>query len=109
MRITINIDGQQADSVKTDAGSGGGGGQPGASMSAAEANQGVGQTSSGAPAEVLALAAATGAINAGPAPIAAGQQSAAPHPFLSPGSGMSETERAAATSGGSAQSGKPCG
>ena len=53
------------------------------------------------PPEVLAIAAATGALNGGPAPNASGSLDAAPHPFHARGA-MSEVAHAEAISGGTA-------
>lgn len=100
MRITIEID-EKSGSVTPD-------------LAATNSDvQPVGQAamaaSSAPPAEVLALAAATGAINGGPAPtFAAASADSAPHPFISRGGTMTETGRTAAISAGSAKQGKPC-
>jgi hypothetical protein len=96
MRITIDIDGQQVEADK-----------PKAESMASGGASPTGGTTATAPSEVLALAAAIGAINAGPAPAAA-QSTAEPHAFHSQGAGLSHQEIAAAISAGSAQGGKPC-
>lgn len=59
-------------------------------------------TVSSPPADVMEQAAASGAINAGPAPAQAGATSVAPHPFHSQVGAMSEAAKAAAESGGPA-------
>jgi hypothetical protein len=60
------------------------------------------------PPDVLTVAAATGAINAGPAPTFSQLSDSAPHPFVSRGGAISEATRAAAVSAGSDAQGKPC-
>lgn len=54
------------------------------------------------PAEILEQAAASGAINAGPAPAQGTATSAAPDPFHSPGGAMTEAAKSTAESGGPA-------
>jgi hypothetical protein len=54
------------------------------------------------PPDVLEIAAATGAINGGPAPGTSGSTDSGPHPFHSRGGAMSEAAHAAAISGGEA-------
>jgi hypothetical protein len=65
---------------------------------------------SGPPPDILAVAAATGAINAGPAPTLSQTNDSAPHPFISQGDGMpGSMATTAAISAGSAAQSKPCG
>jgi hypothetical protein len=99
MRITIETDGEQV--TKADFGTA-------ANLQPSPAAMGT-PAEPAAPPDVLALAATTGALNAGPAPAGAAHDTSAPHPFISPGPGISEAAQAAAISAGSAQSGKPCG
>jgi len=99
MRITIDID-DKSGNVSTNSGTG-----SGASANASGANS-TGASAETPPPDVLALAAATGAINGGPAPTVT--SGSAPHPFISRGGGMLEQEHAQAISAGSAAQAKPC-
>ena len=92
MRVTIEIDEKSGNAATT-------------------ANTVSGSTSSPAadtvstaspPPDVLEIAAATGAINGGPAPGTSGSTGSGPHPFHSRGGAMSEAAHAAAVSGGAA-------
>jgi hypothetical protein len=103
MRITIEID-EKSGTVSAESGAAltgvappGWGATPPAAASVA-----------GPPPDVLALAAATGAINAGPAPTFLGPSDSAPHPFISQGGRLSSTSPSAAISAGPAAQGKPC-
>jgi hypothetical protein len=95
MRVTIEID-EKSGNVATTAAtpSGSAGSQTAETVSAAPVLT--------PPPDVLAIAAATGAINGGPAPDTSGSTASAPHPFQSRGGAMSEVAHAAAISGGAA-------
>lgn len=65
---------------------------------------------SGPPPNVLAVAAATNALDGGPAPVLSGADDSAPHPFISlRGGTQGSTATTAAISAGSAAQSKPCG
>lgn len=95
MRVTIEID-EKTGTASTASG------ESGSSTSAPGAEASAGGSTSAPPAEVLQLAAASGALNGGPAPDIAAATASAPHPFHSRGGAMTEAAHAAAVSGGAA-------
>ena len=97
MRITIEID-EKSGAVSS----------PSPAAPAAEPGAPLQQAAPQPPADVLALAAASGAINAGPAPANASATTAAPDPFHSSVAAAVEAH-AGAVSAGSAVEAKPCG
>jgi hypothetical protein len=92
MRVTIEID-EKSGSTATTANI----------VSGSTSTPGVNAVSTASPPpDVLEIAAATGAINGGPAPGASGSTDSGPHPFHSRGGAMSDAAHAAAISGGAA-------
>ena len=95
MRVTIEIDEKSGSSGTTSNTASGSSSSPGADAVSTASTV-------SPPPDVLAIAAATGAINGGPAPGTSGSTDSAPHPFHSRGGAMSEAAHAAAISGGAA-------
>jgi hypothetical protein len=91
MRVTIEIDEKSGSTAIT----------PSTGSSGADTASSASTLSP--PPEVMAIAAATGALNGGPAPGASGSTDSGPHPFHSRGGAMSEATHAAAVSGGAAE------
>lgn len=95
MRVTIEIDEKSGSTAITPQ-------TVSASTGSAGADTASSASLSSPPAAVLEIAAATGALNGGPAPNASGSTDSAPHPFHSRGGAMSEATHAEAISGGTA-------
>jgi hypothetical protein len=88
MRVTIEIDEKSGSTAIT----------PSTGSSGAD----TASSASTPPPEVLAIAAATGALNGGPAPGASGSTDSGPHPFHSRGGAVSDATHAGSISGGEA-------
>ena len=99
MRITIEIDEKTGSAATSSA--------PETQVAASAPSVPAAPSLDSPPSDVLALAAASGAINAGPAPTSSGSTDSAPHPFVSSGATPQATP-AAALSAGSAAQAKPC-
>lgn len=95
MRVTIEIDEKSGSSAITPSAASGSTSSPGTDTASS------GPTLSPPP-EVMAIAAATGALNGGAAPNTSGSTDSAPHPFHSRGAAVSDATHAAAVSGGEA-------
>jgi hypothetical protein len=95
MRVTIEIDEKSGSTAITPSTASAGTGSSGADTASSA-------SAPSPPPEVMAIAAATGALNGGPAPGASGTTDSGPHPFHSRGAAVSDATHAAAVSGGEA-------